>query len=239
MSRHASPDELRVAYRALARELHPDRHHDSPGPTRQVAASRMAEVNAAWRVLSDEHKRRTYDLELALAEADRARPSYGPAATGRRPTSGASGRAPSGSYRPTAGARSARASAAYFDEVDVVPGERAWTTIFRAFPWLVVVLILGGIFVFTAFAASNSGEGTRPGSDGIVDATPTTVPPYRPQRGDCVRVVDVVSLDIVDCSAPNSGRIVELAPPGRPCPQGATQRIWLPDEGLDACITPA
>lgn len=47
-------DELRTAYRRLARERHPD-----------VAAASvtgsMAEVNEAWRVLSDERLRRDYD----------------------------------------------------------------------------------------------------------------------------------------------------------------------------------
>ncbi|GIS99243.1 MAG: hypothetical protein CM1200mP26_09560 [Acidimicrobiales bacterium] len=45
----ASPDELRDAYRGLARRLHPDRVADPAA--RRSAADRMAKVNEAWRVL--------------------------------------------------------------------------------------------------------------------------------------------------------------------------------------------
>ncbi|MCB9675507.1 MAG: J domain-containing protein [Alphaproteobacteria bacterium] len=54
--RGASPDDLKAAWRALARALHPDRNPDDPG-----AAARLAELNAAYAVLSDPEKRRQYD----------------------------------------------------------------------------------------------------------------------------------------------------------------------------------
>ena len=55
----ASPDELRHAYRALARRLHPDRVVDPAA--RRDADDRMAEVNEAWRVLGDPALRAAYD----------------------------------------------------------------------------------------------------------------------------------------------------------------------------------
>jgi molecular chaperone DnaJ len=64
----ATTDEIRQAYRGLARRLHPDR----AGP---ASSARMAVVNQAWFVLSDPGRRAIYDASL------RGRPSPVPAAT--------------------------------------------------------------------------------------------------------------------------------------------------------------
>ena len=56
VSRDATPDEIKRAYRQLARELHPD---VNPDPE---SIERFKEVTAADEVLSDPEKRQMYDL---------------------------------------------------------------------------------------------------------------------------------------------------------------------------------
>ena len=56
VGRDAGPDEIKRAYRRLARELHPDVNADA------AAQERFAEVSAAYEVLSDPEKRRIVDL---------------------------------------------------------------------------------------------------------------------------------------------------------------------------------
>jgi len=56
VSRDASPEEIKKAYRRLARELHPDVNPD------ERTQERFKEITQAYEVLSDAEKRQMYDL---------------------------------------------------------------------------------------------------------------------------------------------------------------------------------
>jgi len=79
----ASQDEIRVAYRMRAREVHPD---TSTG-LRSDSSIQMARVAEAWRVLSNAKLRRTYDSERIGRPAEPVRVAqehvaYAPVARG-------------------------------------------------------------------------------------------------------------------------------------------------------------
>src|SRR5437667_27972 len=69
----ATTDEIKKAFRRLAKQHHPDRNPNNP-----QAAERFKEINEAHDVLSDADKRRKYDqLRRYGAYAGAARPSEG------------------------------------------------------------------------------------------------------------------------------------------------------------------
>lgn len=85
VARGVSQDDLRKAYRKLAKELHPDRNPDNA-----KAADRFKEVSAAYDILGDAEKRGKYDRgEIDAAGQPRARgfrggPGAGAGARGGR-----------------------------------------------------------------------------------------------------------------------------------------------------------
>lgn len=57
VSKGASQDEIKKAYRKQALEWHPDKHKDN----KEVAEKRFKEINAAYQILSDPEKKQAYD----------------------------------------------------------------------------------------------------------------------------------------------------------------------------------
>jgi DnaJ-class molecular chaperone len=81
VSKNASPEEMKKAYRKLALEWHPDRNK-SP-----EANSKFKEINEAYAVLSDPKKKETYDQFGHAA----FQPGSGGGASGQGPFSGGYG----------------------------------------------------------------------------------------------------------------------------------------------------
>jgi DnaJ-class molecular chaperone len=78
VKRDASADDIRTAYRKLAKEFHPDLN-----PGKPVAEERFKAITAAYDILSDTEKRARYDRgEIDETGAERPRYSYRPHAEG-------------------------------------------------------------------------------------------------------------------------------------------------------------
>jgi molecular chaperone DnaJ len=79
----AGADEIKKAYRRLAKEYHPDANPNNPS-----ASERFKEIGEAYSVLSDADKRKQYDQMRKMGPfagfnfGDRTRPSAGTAGTG-------------------------------------------------------------------------------------------------------------------------------------------------------------
>ncbi len=74
VDRNASPEEIKKAFRKLARKYHPDMNKEDPS-----AEQKFKEINEAYEVLSDPEKRRRYDQ---FGHAEDAGTSAGPGGAG-------------------------------------------------------------------------------------------------------------------------------------------------------------
>ncbi len=202
----ATHDEVRQAYRDLARRLHPDRQAGASAAERALAERRMREINAAWKVLGDRPARTRYDQALARAERVGSAPP--------RPRPSGSASAPEPGRGPVA---PARVDDGDDDLVEVVPDLTPMgSMLMRALPWLVVLGVLGLIFVITAFA-----------SGGRSDTSPTTLARVGP--GACIVVRPGPQPVQVDCASSGAQRVLSRVDPVQPCPPGSDKRQFHPD----------
>lgn len=67
VTRDASQNEIKKAYRSLAMRFHPDRNPDF----QKEAEEKLKEINAAYEVLGDEFRRRQYDYLGVLSQMSR------------------------------------------------------------------------------------------------------------------------------------------------------------------------
>ena len=61
VSKDAKDDEIKAAYRKLAKQYHPDLYSTKPEAERKAAEEKFKEINHAYQVLTDPQKRAAYD----------------------------------------------------------------------------------------------------------------------------------------------------------------------------------
>ncbi|MEX3007937.1 DnaJ C-terminal domain-containing protein [Hoeflea sp. TYP-13] len=84
VSRSASGDEIKAAFRKHAKSSHPDRNQDNPD-----AASHFSDINIAYEILGDEKKRRLFDTgQIDAAGRATARKSVFSGFSGVKPWAG-------------------------------------------------------------------------------------------------------------------------------------------------------
>jgi hypothetical protein len=202
----ADQDAVRRAYTALARTHHPDRQAGRPLADRIVADRKMREVNAAWQVLRDPGRRVAYDASLR-GEV----PGAGVPRAPRTTTVRAGGAPP-----PPSGV--------------MVPAGAA--PLFRFGPIVLLVLLLGGILVFTAYATS---QGSVAPSDGSV---PVANQPTPYVKGHCVVLASIrgrTTAVPTSCASPGARLVNDVTDVGRPC-AAATAPFDVPGETVRLCL---
>jgi hypothetical protein len=192
--RNASGDALRQAYLDRARQLHPDRYVDA-GPARRSEAERsMQEVNEAWRVLGDPGRRRRYDAELNPVASVRARWAM----DDDRFTTRLDGTMP--------------------EQVEQLePAER----VIRGLPWIILIVVLFAIFVFTAYAVTGNPATTQPGPGVGV--------------GGCVTVAAGPTVHSATCGTPGARAVVAQVGLTEPCPD-RSERLQPATGSIAYCL---
>ena len=86
VSASASDEEVKDAYRKLAKKYHPDQYTDSP--LAELASEKMKEINEAYETLSDPQKRKEYDEKQRTTQGREPQKKSASSARTRTPTGG-------------------------------------------------------------------------------------------------------------------------------------------------------
>jgi hypothetical protein len=216
VARTADHGEIRQAYHRAARRWHPDRFGGSPPAEAARAEDEMRRVNSAWEVLREAPRRLAYDRAL-----DGRVTFGGRAGTGIRADDGVIRIDPRLLDPDFVRAR----RHAQLDEIS-----NRNSLIVRVAPLVLLLSLLVGIFVFTAYArsgAGSSGTTTVPGPSlgAGIDA------------GDCVSVLTGPALLARPCDASARDRVIGARLPDGECPLGTTTEVDLTN-GVTACLAP-
>lgn len=188
----ASSEAIRQAYRQRARALHPDRHETGASPHGAEAGRAMQEVNEAWHVLGDADRRSAYDRSLL-------------ASGGPIPASAAPRGSVDDDDRP-------------YPQRLAEPGD-VGISLIRGLPWMAVVVVLLGIFIFTAFAGGDDDE--DPSASDLI--------------GSCVVLENGGVITEVPCDRPSDGRVDLVVVRSSLCPDGSDV-VRLPGERSWLCL---
>jgi molecular chaperone DnaJ/curved DNA-binding protein len=96
----ASKEEIKKAYRTLARKHHPDRNPDDPN-----AEEKFKEIQKAYSILSDEEKRQQYDAQRRFGGGGVGGPNGGQGTWGQQGAGGPGIRFEQGSFDDAFGGR--------------------------------------------------------------------------------------------------------------------------------------
>ncbi|HEY9855148.1 MAG TPA: J domain-containing protein [Stenomitos sp.] len=99
VSSNATEDQIKKAYRKLARQYHPDQVHGT-GKEKEAAEARFKEISGAYDTLSDPDKRKTYDQMRQFGGAGGFQGHTGPFGGGTGPFGRAGKRGPFGQGSP-------------------------------------------------------------------------------------------------------------------------------------------
>lgn len=84
VTKNASSDQIKKAYRQLALKVHPDKN---PG-NREAAEKNFIKISKAYEVLSDARKRGAYDRSSKMNRCEKERPMAGGGESGGKPDGG-------------------------------------------------------------------------------------------------------------------------------------------------------
>lgn len=64
LNTNATKEEIKEAFRTIAKKFHPDKHSSSPKSVKDTATLRFKQASEAYEVLVDDHKRADYNLRF-------------------------------------------------------------------------------------------------------------------------------------------------------------------------------